>query len=157
MLALTVGSASTWLVTQQLPDDRPTTALVDSHIRALLAAQPADVMSSERHTVKPWFNTRLPVSPVVIDLESEGFPLIGGRVDVVATVPTPTLVYGRRKHMISVFTTVDPVFGEAPRTLQPVNGYNVVAWRKAGKSYWAVSDLNAVELTLFAQKFQAAS
>ena len=157
ILALAVGSASAWLVTQQVTDDLPTAALVDSHIRALMAAQPADVMSSERHTVKPWFNGRLPVSPVVIDLESEGFPLIGGRVDVIATVPTPTLVYGRRKHVISVFATSEPAERETVRALQPVNGYNVVAWRKAGKSYWAVSDLNAAELQLLAQKFQAAS
>jgi anti-sigma factor RsiW len=157
VLALAVGSASTWLVTQQVPDDRPATALVDSHIRALMAAQPADVMSTERHTVKPWFNGRLPVSPVVIDLTSEGFPLIGGRVDVIAAVPTPTLVYGRRKHVISVFATPDRFDGEAVRTLPPINGYNVVAWHGGGKSYWAVSDLNAAELQLFARKFQAAS
>ena len=156
VLALAVGSASTWLVTHQVPDDRPATALVDSHIRALMAAQPADVMSSERHTVKPWFNGRLPVSPVVIDLSSEGFPLIGGRVDVIAAVPTPTLVYGRRKHVISVFATRDPADSEAVRMLSPINGYNVVAWHSGGKSYWAVSDLNAAELQLFALKFQAA-
>jgi anti-sigma factor RsiW len=157
VLALAVGSASTWLVSHQVPSDQPATALVDSHIRALMAAQPADVMSSDRHTVKPWFNGRLPTSPVVIDLASEGFSLIGGRVDVIATVPTPTVVYGRRKHVISLFATLDPADSEAVRTLQPVNGYNVVAWHKAGKSYWAVSDLNATELQLFAQKFQAAS
>lgn len=157
ILALAVGSASSWLVTQQVTDDRPTAALVDSHIRALMAAQPADVMSSERHTVKPWFNGRLPVSPLVVDLSAEGFPLIGGRIDVVATVPTPTLVYGRRKHVISVFATPDLAESDTVRARQPVNGYNVVTWNKAGKSYWAVSDLNAAELQLFAQKFQAAS
>ncbi len=157
MLALAIGSASTWLVTPQVPDDRPTTALVDSHIRGLLAAQPADVMSSERHTVKPWFNGRLPASPVVIDLDSEGFPLIGGRVDVIAGVPTPTLVYGRRKHVISVFATPHPADGKAMHTLPSINGYNVVAWRDGGRTYWAVSDLNASELQLFARKFQAAS
>jgi anti-sigma factor RsiW len=157
VLALAVGSTSTWLVTHQALDDRSATPLVDSHIRALLAAQPADVMSSERHTVKPWFNSRLPVSPVVIDLASEGFPLVGGRVDVIAAVPTPTLVYGRRKHVISVFEMPDPADGSGVRALSPVNGYNVVAWHKGGKSYWAVSDLNAAELQLFVQKFQAAS
>jgi anti-sigma factor RsiW len=155
VLALAIGSASTWFVTQQPPGDRTTTALVDSHIRALMAAQPADVMSSERHTVKPWFAGRLPVSPVVVDLTADGFPLIGGRVDVIATAPTPTLVYGRRKHIISVFATPDADGGkDAVRT---VNGYNVVTWRSGGQSYWAVSDLNAAELQQFAQKFQAAS
>ncbi len=157
VLALAVGSASTWLVTHPAPDDRSATPFVDSHIRALLATQPADVVSSERHTVKPWFNSRLSVSPVVIDLSSEGFPLVGGRVDVIATVPTPTLVYGRRKHVISVFAMPDSADGNGVRALSPVNGYNVVTWYKGGRSYWAVSDLNAAELQLFAQKFQAAS
>jgi anti-sigma factor RsiW len=157
MLALAVGSTSTWLVSHQISYDQPTTSLVDSHIRALMAAQPADVMSSERHMVKPWFNGRLPVSPVVVDLASEDFPLIGGRVDVIAGVPTPTLVYGRRKHVISVFATPHPADGEAVRMLLPINGYNVVAWRGGGKTYWAVSDLNDTELQLFARKFQAAS
>lgn len=156
-LALAAGSISTWLVTHQAPDDWSATPLVDSHIRALLAGQPADIMSSERHTVKPWFNSRVSVSPVVIDLSSEGFPLVGGRVDVIATVPTPTLVYSRRKHVISVFEMPGSADGNDVRARPSVNGYNVVGWHKGGKSYWAVSDLNAAELQLFAQKFQAAS
>jgi len=158
VLALAIGSASTWFVTQQPPDDRTTTALVDSHVRALMAAQPADVMSSERHTVKPWFAGRIPVSPVVVDLTSDGFPLIGGRVDVIATAPTPTLVYGRRKHVISVFATPNADGTEGGvRTLPQINGYSVVTWHRGDTSYWAVSDLNAGELQLFAQKFKAAS
>ena len=68
VLALAIGSASTWLVTQPQQSNRPPTILVDSHIRALLAQKPADVSSSERRTVKPWFTGRVPVSPAVADL-----------------------------------------------------------------------------------------
>ena len=129
---------------------------VDSHIRALMAPQPADVTSSERHTVKPWFNSRLPISPRVVDLAAEGFPLIGGRIDVIGTTVTPTLVYGRRKHVISLSALPGASVTEAPPVSQSINGYNAVAWRQNQTTYWAISDLNAAELESFAQKFRAA-
>jgi anti-sigma factor RsiW len=157
VLALAIGSASTWFVTQPQPDDRIVTKLVDSHIRALMASQVTDVTSSERHTVKPWFNGRLPGSPIVVDLASEGFPLVGGRIDVIDTVPTATLVYGRRQHLISVFAVPDTTADAATGSRTPINGYNIVVWRKNDKTYGAVSDLNAAELESFAQKFRAAS
>jgi anti-sigma factor RsiW len=68
-------------------------------MRGLMAQQPTDIASSDRHTVKPWFNNRIPQSPQVIDLSKDGFPLIGGRVDVIDTMPVATLVYGRRAHI----------------------------------------------------------
>jgi anti-sigma factor RsiW len=151
-----LASGSTWLAVYPRLDNRMADAVVDSHIRALMAPQPADVISSERHTVKPWFNGRLPVSPRVVDLATEGFPLIGGRVDVIGAMPTPTLVYGRRKHVISLSAISDASATEAVPTSRSINGYNVAVWRQNQTMYWAISDLNAAELQTFAQKFQAA-
>jgi anti-sigma factor RsiW len=128
--------------------------LVSDHIRALMAPEPVDVVSSDRHTVKPWFNGRIPSSPRVVDLAKENFPLIGGRVDVVGQTPVSTLVYRHAKHLISLTAMpADSKFklDRAPRT---VDGYNVVQWVENGVSYWAISDLAPKDLEEFARLFR---
>jgi anti-sigma factor RsiW len=156
VFAAALASGSTWLAVRPMSDKGVPAGVVDSHIRALMAPQSTDVASSERHTVKPWFNGRIPVSPRVVDLAPEGFPLIGGRVDVVGTTPTPTLVYGRRKHVISLLAVPEQGASDGPQVARSINGYNVVGWHQNQIAYWAVSDLNAAELQTFAQKFRAA-
>jgi len=127
--------------------------VVDGHLRALMAPQPTDVRSSERHTVKPWFNGRIPESPQVVDLASDGYPLIGGRIDVIDTKPVATLVYGRRLHLISVAAVPSTEAPEQPTARPPIKGTNLVRWNKDGVSYWAASDLNPAELETFARLF----
>jgi hypothetical protein len=118
--------------------------------------EPVDVVSSDRHTVKPWFNGRIPISPRVVDLAKENFPLIGGRIDVVGQAPVSTLVYRHAKHLISLTAMpIDSRF-ELEKTPRAVNGYNVVHWVDNGVSYWAISDLQAKELEEFAQLFRTA-
>lgn len=154
--ALIAGGAATWIAVHPGSGDRFFEGGVDNHIRALMAPQPADVSSSERHTVKPWFNGRVPVSPRVVDLAPDGFPLIGGRIDVIDAQPVPTLVYGRRKHVISLTAIPDTGGAGGLHVARPANGYNIVSWRSDGTAYIAVSDLNAGELQAFAEKFRSA-
>ena len=116
-------------------------------MRALLSGHVADVASTDRHTVKPWFNGRINFSPPVNDLVQQGFPLVGGRVDYIDGRTVATLVYGRRKHVIDLF--VWPSSQAAVSGTQSANGYNVVLWSAAGMSYAAASDLNAAELKQF--------
>ena len=78
--------------------------VVAGHIRSLLAPQPFDIASSDRHTVKPWFTARLPASPQVPDLAAQGFALLGGRVDVVGHDPVATIVYKHAAHTVSLAT-----------------------------------------------------
>jgi len=106
--------------------------------------------------VKPWFNGRIPQAPRVIDLAPEGFPLIGARVDVIDNTPVPTLVYGRRLHIISLSAIPDEGRGDGAAARRSINGYNVLSWRENGVSYWAVSDLGVGELETFAQLFRKA-
>ena len=157
MLALFVGSGSTWFAVRQTLNPRQETAdmVVASHIRALMAPQPADVPSSDQHTVKPWFNGRVSEAPRVVDLGNEGFPLIGGRVDVIGRVPVATLVYRRRQHLISLFAlpTEKAVPVSAPAA---VAGYNILTWKQNGTVYWAVSDVAAPDLDAFAKAFREA-
>ena len=153
-LAVSVGSSSTFYA---LAPRGNTTAdgVVSDHIRAMMAPQPADVASSDRHTVKPWFNGRIPQAPQVVDLASQGFPLAGGRIDVVGTTPVPTLVYRHREHVISV--TAVPAHGLLPaRSERAIDGYNLVTWSENGIAYWAVSDLAQNELEDFARAFRVA-
>ena len=150
-----VTSASTWLVVES--QQQPTMvadALVSDHIRALMAPEPVDVVSSDRHTVKPWFNGRITASPRVVDLTKEDFTLIGGRIEVVNHSPVSTLVYRRAKHLISLTAVPAASRFELERTPRAVNGYNIVHWVEKGMSYWAISDLEAKELEDFAQLFR---
>src|SRR6476620_10128782 len=155
-IALTamVASSSTWLIIGPPPESTTADSLVSDHIRALMAPQPIDVVSSDRHTVKPWFHGRIPNSPRVVDLARENFPLIGGRVDVLGQTPVSTLVYRNAKHLISL--TAVPAEGgfKLDRSPRSINGYNVVHWVENGVSYWAISDLEAKELEDFAQLFR---
>ena len=125
-------------------------------MRALMAPQPFDVASSDRHTVKPWFNGRIPQAPRVVDLASDGFTLVGGRIDVVGSTPVPTLVYRVRQHLISLLAV--PAAGRtADATVRrSINGYNLVGWTQDGVAYWAVSDVTMGDLEKFAQLFQTA-
>ena len=155
LLALAVGSGSTWLsIDHVTPRNGVADLALASHMRALMAPATTDVRSSERHTVKPWFNGRVSVAPRVVDLAGEGFPLIGGRVDVFGTHPVPTLVYARRLHVISLYAIPASQGGNVPT--RSINGYNIVSWIDGATIYCAVSDLNATELESFARMFRTA-
>jgi len=152
VLVAALSAGATWSVlapTASLSTDE----VVGGHIRALMAEQKYDVASSDRHTVKPWFNGRTVLSPHVVDLAANGFPLIGGRIDVIARTPVPSLIYSYQKHLISV--TQAQGLGAPPATRE-TDGYHVIGWTDGGVSYWAVSDVGIKELQEFVRLFRAA-
>lgn len=127
-------------------------ALVDGQIRSLQGGHLVDVPSSDRHTVKPWFNGRIDYAPPVIDLADDGFPLVGGRLDVIQRESVAVLVYRRRAHTINLY--IRPVRGpEGFGGVQRRSGFNLVQWSAEGLEFWAVSDLESDQLRQFQQLF----
>jgi anti-sigma factor RsiW len=121
-------------------------AVLAGHIRSLQANHLVDVPSSDRHTVKPWFQGKLDFSPPVPDLSELGWTLIGGRLDYLDGRPVAALIYKRRMHNINVFLwpnhgSVDDVIRQ-----EDAQGYQILHWNAAETTYWVVSDLNNAEL-----------
>ena len=127
--------------------------ILSDHIRSLIGTHLLDVPSSDQHTVKPWFNGKLDFSPEVKDFTSQGFPLIGGRLDYLMDRPVAALVYGRRQHVINVFTWPADSTLMADHQFSR-NGYNAIHWTHASMTFWAVSDIAAAELTQFRNLYQ---
>jgi anti-sigma factor RsiW len=130
-----------------------TEELLASHVRSLMPGHLIDIASTDQHQVKPWFNGRVDLSPPVPNLDSAGFPLVGGRADYIAGHQVPVIVYGRRRHIINVYAW--PSAGSDPSDEAATrNGYHLVHWRRDGVDYWAVSDLSSPELHAFVELFR---
>ena len=125
----------------------PTDELVAAHVRSMMVSHLTDVASSDRHTVKPWFNGKLDFSPSVLDLQEQGYLLLGGRLDYLQQQPVAALVYQHRAHIINVFIRRGDT--GAPASMQKLTqqqGFNLIRWNKAGLEFSLVSDLNEKEL-----------
>jgi mycothiol system anti-sigma-R factor len=119
--------------------------MVDAHLRSLQAGHLTDVTSTDQHTVKPWFDGKLDFSPPVRDFANDGFPLQGGRLDVLHGRTIAALVYGRRKHVVNVFVWPTSERDAAPRSGSQL-GYQWLDWRKGAMEFCAVSDASATDL-----------
>ena len=157
VIAAVLASLGTYAGLRQTASSSEIAEIVAGHQRALLATAPFDVASSDRHTVKPWFDGKLAVSPLVIDLAEAGFPLVGGRVDVVDGHPVPTSVYKRRAHVISLTAVPKPGSKDdgSPLKLTTRDGYTLLTWPGRDFTYSAVSDVAPNELEEFATRWRA--
>ena len=157
-----LASMAAWGMTAFLVGSTIQTQLVneltEAHVRSLMVNHITDIAASDNHTVKPWFSGKLDFSPNVKNLNSDGFELIGGRLDYLRLddtykQPAAALVYKRRSHYINVFIYRDERTKQtsAPSLNNMQNqSYNLLNWNTQGLNYWVVSDLNAIELGQFA-------
>ncbi len=136
------------------PDSAAEQSVIASHIRSMMADHLTDVQTSDQHTVKPWLSARLDVSPAVRDLKDAGFPLIGGRLDYVDGHPAAAVVYRHAKHIINLFAWASPGQPDTAFHDESRQGFNIVTWRSAGITYYAISDLEADQLAEFAKLVQ---
>lgn len=159
--ALTTGISAGLAVAASLaifavmpPTDAMPDSIVAAHIRALQPDHLVDVVSTDQHTVKPWFAGRLPFAPPVKDLSGPGFLLQGARLDALPGRTAATLVYKRRQHLIDLF--IWPTGENEPRgrSSGAREGYNFVRWQSGEMTFWAVSDLNMKELDEFASHWR---
>ena len=129
---------------------------ISSHIRSLQAQHLMDVVSTDQHTVKPWFEGKLDFSPRVTDLASEGFPLIGGRLDALGGRSVAALIYRRHLHVINLYQWPADSAATALDEKQR-HGYTVIRWTAGGMRYLAISDVGAGDLKQFVQALRSAS
>jgi anti-sigma factor RsiW len=135
-----------FLMPERTQTARTTAELVDAHVRSLQPGHLTDVQSTDQHTVKPWFDGRLDFIPPVADYSVQGFPLLGGRLDVVNGQTVAGVVYGRRKHLINLFAW--PARGQKgiSDAAGSRQGYNFVIWRSGDMQLCLISDVSAADL-----------
>lgn len=157
IVAAVLAGGATYLALRPDPGLVVAEAVATSHRRALLATSPVDLVSSDRHRVKPWLDAKLGISPPATDLSGDGFVLVGGRVDVIADQPIPALVYRRGEHLITLLAIPRSPREAAMPTARPLaaGGLIMTHWTDGAFAYWAVSDLERADLDHFVARFRA--
>ncbi|TGQ57589.1 anti-sigma factor [Mesorhizobium sp. M1C.F.Ca.ET.193.01.1.1] len=157
LTAFLASGATQWLMVQNAPDSFAI-AVANGHRRSLLAATPVDIVSSDRHTVKPWLDGRIGVSPPAPDMAKDGYALLGGRVEVIGDKPMPALVYRHHEHLITLVAAPrqNDVKSMPATDDLSAGGFLLVHWTDGAFSYWAVSDAERPALDDFVARFRAA-
>jgi anti-sigma factor RsiW len=157
--AAAVAAMISWTAAIQYASPSADSVIADQvlrgHARSIVTSHLIEVASSDQHSVKPWLSSKLDFSPPVPDLSAAGFQLAGARLDYMDNRPVAALVYRSRQHVINLF--VWPSERLSGEHVLSKHGYNVVGWSRSGMTYWATSDINAAELSAFADAWAQAS
>jgi anti-sigma factor (TIGR02949 family) len=153
ILAVFLGTEYMERLTRHSQQQAMAAVIVDAHLRSLQPGHLEDVISTDQHTVKPWFDGKIDFAPDVHDFSGVGFPLLGGRLDVIAGQSVAALVYGRRKHVINVFV-MESENSPALTGSGELHGYHWLSWRNSGFTYIAVSDVSTSDLEQLRDLFQ---
>jgi anti-sigma factor RsiW len=134
--------------------------IADLHVATLASSSPVDVISTDRHTVKPWFQGRIPFAFNLPELQNSEFTLLGGRMTYLDQTPGAHLIYDMRKHHISVFVFQERSLpaGLGPSFLAPQKQpFNMETWSEGGLRYFVIGDASAADIDNLAKLFKATS
>lgn len=151
---LLVSNVITFAIARRSAGEPRPSDILASHMRSLAPGHLVDVASNNTHNVKPWFNGRAAMSPLVPFLDSLDFHLVGGRMDSVDGRAATVVVYSRRLHMINIYAWPETGTDENEST-RTERGYHLISWRRDGIRYWVASDLNLGELQDFVKAYRA--
>lgn len=143
-----------WWSASSAPPNTLAQEVLDSHIRSLLSNHLVDITSSDQAAVKPWFTGKLGFAPPVIDLNAQGYPMLGGRLDYLGNHMIAAVVYKCGSHVINVFFWPSTQQEETAAQTTTLRGYNLTHWTAYGMDCWAVSDLETSKLHQFVQLIQ---
>lgn len=130
--------------------------LIDQHVATLASSNPVDVVSSDKHTVKPWFEGKLPFTFDLPELQGTPFTLVGGRLSYVNQTPSAELLFRLRQHQLSVFVfQKTEANGECKNVQQTAHSFHVRGWSSDGLCYAAVGDVSADDLNALARLMKA--
>jgi len=157
VFALLMIVGATYWGTLRSRTDQAFGELADLHVATLASASPVDVVSTDRHTVKPWFQGRIPFSFDLPELENSGFSLLGGRMTYLEQAPGAHLIYQVRKHEISVF-----IFQEASlrgrldenASATRKSSFNAETWSQGGLRYFVMGDASGGDIESLARLFR---
>ena len=139
----------------QRADTQYAAELADLHVANLASSSPVDVVSTDRHTVKPWFQGKIPFTFTLPELQSSEFTLLGGRVAYFHQSAGAQLIYQARKHEISVF-----IFPDRDATAVPnkkIESFSSESWSNAGLTYFVIGDAGYDDIHKLAELFKAAA
>jgi anti-sigma factor RsiW len=157
---IVVGTLTSLYVGTRSGRDQVFSEIADLHVETLASSSPVDVISTDRHTVKPWFQGKIPFAFNLPELQNSEFSLLGGRMTYLEQTPGAHLIYDVRKHRISVFVFQERLLpaGLGQSFLAPQKQpFNMETWSEAGLRYFVVGDASAADINNLAKLFKAAS
>ena len=150
--AMALAATLVFFIFAPAAQDQIANDVAAAHLRSLMGNHLIDVASSNRHTVKPWFDGHVDIAPPVADYGDQGFDLIGGRVDYVDGQRAAVVVYRHGKHIVNVFAWKND--GKASSGMKTRDGYHLLAWQGGDLFYCAISDMAPGELEALSHLIQ---
>jgi anti-sigma factor RsiW len=159
-VVLVVGTFTSTYLGNRSGKDQVFSEIADLHVATLASSSPVDVISTDRHTVKPWFQGRIPFAFNLPELQNSEFSLLGGRMTYLEQTPGAHLIYDVRKHHISVFVFQERSLpaGLTERSLKPAKlSFNMETWSRGGLRYFVIGDASTADIDSLARLFKTAS